>query len=166
MFDAASFDSFRFWVVGSLAGRPAETAALAAPLVATGAILAFALGPSLNALAMGEEAARGLGVRVGLVRVTAAVAVTLLAGASVAAAGPIGFAGLVTPHAARLVIGEDWRWILPACLLAGPALMLSADVAGRLIAAPDEIEAGVVLAFIGAPTLLWLVLKTPRRRAR
>lgn len=166
MTHTAAFESFRFWIVGALAGRPPGTLAMAAPFLLAGTVLALALGPALNALAMGEEVAVGLGLRLGLVRAGIAAAITLLAGASVAAAGPIGFAGLVTPHAARLVMGEDWRWILAACLVAGPLLMLSADIAGRVVAAPAEIEAGVVLAFIGAPVLLHLVLATGRRRGR
>lgn len=166
MTNPAAFDSYRFWIVGSLAGRPPEVLALTAPLVAAGAVTALALGPSLNALALGEDAARGLGLPVGRLRAILAVAITLLVGASVAAAGPIGFAGLVTPHAARLAMGEDWRWILPACLLAGPGLMLWADVAGRVIARPGEIEAGVTLAFIGAPVLLGLVLGGAAGRVR
>lgn len=166
MTNPAAFDSYRFWIVGSLAGRPPEVLALTAPLVAAGAVTALALGPSLNALALGEDAARGLGLPVGRLRAILAVAITLLVGASVAAAGPIGFSGLVTPHAARLAMGEDWRWILPACLLAGPGLMLWADVAGRVIARPGEIEAGVTLAFIGAPVLLGLVLGGAAGRVR
>lgn len=162
MVDTEVFDSFRFWIVGSIAGRPAEVVLAAAPLVAAGALAALALGPSLNALSMGDDVARGLGLGLGRVRAASAVSITLLAGTAVAAAGPIGFAGLVTPHAARLVLGEDWRWVMPACLLAGPALVLAADVAGRVIAAPGEIEVGVMLAFLGAPVLLHLVLAQRR----
>ncbi|MBT0771513.1 iron ABC transporter permease [Kineosporia sp. J2-2] len=158
MFDEDAFDSYRFWVVGSLAGRDDTVLLPLLPFVAAGVVVALLLGPSLNALATGDDTASSLGVRVGLVRVLCFVVLTLLCGAATAAAGPLAFVGLVVPHAVRLVAGADQRKILALSLIAGPALVLAADVIGRVVARPGEIEAGIVTAFVGAPVLLRLVL--------
>ncbi|MFC5187939.1 FecCD family ABC transporter permease [Actinomadura harenae] len=156
-----TFDTFRFWAVGSLAGRPPQVATWVIPFVVVGVLLAFATARGLDALALGDDVARGLGRNVGRVRLGAAVAAILLTGAAVAAAGPIGFVGLAVPHLARALVGADHRWTLAVSLLLGPALLLTADVLGRLVVPPAEVRAGVVTALLGAPFLLVLV-----RRAR
>jgi iron complex transport system permease protein len=127
------------------------------PLVAVGLLLALASGRSLNALALGEETARGLGQRTGLARFAVAFAVVLLAAAAVAAAGPIAFVGLTVPHAARALVGSDYRWIIPFATLLGAALLLGADVLGRIVARPEELQVGIVTALVGAPVFIWLV---------
>ncbi|ARD42195.1 FecCD family ABC transporter permease [Actinomyces gaoshouyii] len=165
MRDTQAFDSYRFWVVGSLEGRGAEVLAWVAPFLLVGLLLAMALGHALNALALGQEQASALGARVGAVRALALVTITLLCGATTAAIGPISFVGLMVPHALRLLLGADQRRILAASLIAGPALLLLADVVGRRLIWPDELEAGVVTAFLGGPVLIGLVLARPRRRA-
>ncbi len=159
------FDSYRFWVVGSLEGRGAEVLAWVAPFLVAGLVLAIASGHALNALALGEEQAAALGARIGAVRALALVSITLLCGATTAAIGPISFVGLVVPHVLRLLLGADQRRILAASLVAGPALLLLADVVGRRLIWPDELEAGVVTAFLGGPVLLALVLARPRGHA-
>ncbi|GAA2399443.1 iron chelate uptake ABC transporter family permease subunit [Actinomadura vinacea] len=155
--DAQTFDTYRFWAVGSLAGRPAEVALWVLPFLAAGTLLAFAVARGLDALALGDDVARGLGRNVGRVRLLAAVAAVVLTGAAVAAAGPIGFVGLAVPHLARGLVGADHRWVLAVSLLLGPALLLAADVLGRLIVPPAEVRAGVVTALLGAPFLILLV---------
>lgn len=157
LLDAQTLDQYRFWVTGSLAGRDAGVARQVAPFLAAGAVLALACARPLNALALGEDAARALGQRVGLVRLTAAAAVTLLTGAAVAACGPIAFVGLVVPHLARAVCGPDHRWLLPYSAVLAPVLLLGADVLGRVVARPDEIQVGIVTSFVGAPLLIALV---------
>ncbi|WP_333620153.1 FecCD family ABC transporter permease [Dietzia sp.] len=159
MYDTSAFGSYRFWVVGSVADRGTDVLLPVLPFVVVGLVLALSLGPSLNALTMGEDQAVSLGVRVGLVRGLAFCAVALLCGAATAAAGPIAFVGLVVPHVLRLLVGVELRRVLALSLVFGPSLVLCADLVGRIIARPGEIEAGIVTAFVGAPVLLWLLLR-------
>jgi iron complex transport system permease protein len=157
LLDEATLDRFRFWAVGSLAGRDVSVAVEMAPFVIVGLVGAVAMTRQLNALALGEDAARALGTRIGLVRFGAAMSVTLLCGAAVAAAGPVGFVGLVVPHMVRAWFGPDQRWLVPACALAGPALLLLSDVAGRVVARPGEVQVGIMTAALGGPVFVWLV---------
>ncbi|CAB1024102.1 iron ABC transporter permease [Corynebacterium diphtheriae] len=122
-----------------------------------GALLALAMGPTLNVLNLGAEAAQALGTNVGRANALGLVAITLLAGAATAAAGPIGFVGLVVPHVARSITGPDYKWVLPYSGLAGACLLLLADIIGRLVMRPGELQAGIVIALIGAPAFIWLV---------
>lgn len=155
--DQQTLDSFRFWVVGSLAGRGADVAWQVAPFIAVGVVLALANAPALNLLGLGEDVARGLGQRIWLARVVGLAAITLLAGAATAACGPIAFIGLVVPHVVRALTGPDHRWLLPGSALLGAALLLAADVIGRIVARPAELQVGIVLALIGAPFFIALV---------
>ena len=157
MSDVDALEEIRLWQVGSLAGRNAPVLEQVAPFIAVGALLALGFGRALNGLALGEEAATGLGQRVALTRGLILLAVTILCGAATAACGPIVFVGLVVPHVARAICGPDYRWILPYCLLLAPTLLLSADVLGRLVLAPGELEVGVVLGVLGAPFFVALV---------
>jgi ABC-type Fe3+-siderophore transport system permease subunit len=155
--DQQTLDSFRFWVVGSLAGRGADVAWQVGPFVVLGLVLALVNSPALNLLGLGEDIARGLGQRIWLARVVGLTAITLLCGAATAACGPIAFVGLVVPHAVRAVTGPDHRWLIPCSGLAGAALLLVADVVGRVVARPGELQVGIVLALIGAPFFIALV---------
>lgn len=160
--DSATFDRWRNWIVGSLASADPGVIVGVLPFVALGAALALGLTPSLNALALGEEAGQALGVHRGRTRALGAVAVTLLCGAATAAAGPIAFVGLMVPYAARMITGPDYRWLVPYSLLLAPILLLASDVVGRVATRPSEVGVGVVTAVIGAPLLIVLV----RRRGR
>jgi iron complex transport system permease protein len=155
--DQQTLDSFRFWVVGALAGRGADVAWQVAPFIAVGLVLALANAPALNLLGLGEDAARGLGQRIWPARVVGLSAITLLCGAATAACGPIAFVGLVVPHAVRAVTGPDHRWLIPCSGLLGAALLLTADVIGRVVARPGELQVGIVLALVGAPFFVALV---------
>jgi iron complex transport system permease protein len=155
--DVHTLDVYRFWSVGALAGRDASITAQVAPFLLVGLALAAANAPALNLLSLGDDVARSLGQRVALTRYTGLAAVTLLAGAAVAACGPIGFLGLIAPHMARALTGPDYRWLLPASGLAGAVLLLFADVIGRVVVRPGELSVGIVLAFIGAPFFIALV---------
>lgn len=157
LIDRASLEQYRFWVVGSLSGRDAEVVASIVPFITVGALIAFGLARSLNLLSMGEETARALGGRVGLIRAIAGLAIMLLAGASVAGVGPILFIGLVIPHVARVMFGPDHRWLIPGAALAGAALLLASDTLGRVIASPAEIQVGIVMAAIGGPAFVLVV---------
>ncbi|QFR97810.1 FecCD family ABC transporter permease [Streptomyces tsukubensis] len=155
--DDKTFDQYRFWQVGSLSGREAPVLWQALPFIVVGAVFALALGPKLNALSLGDDLARGLGQRVGPARLASAGAVVLLCGAATVVAGPIGFVGLVIPHAARIFTGPDYRWILPYSALLAPSLLLAADIVGRVIARPGEVQVGIVTAAIGAIPFIVLV---------
>lgn len=155
--NAATLDSYRFWAAGSLVGRGLSSAVVLAPFILVGAVLALAAGRTLNALALGDDLARGLGQNVVIARVAAAVAIVLLCGSATAMAGPIVFVGLAVPHIARWFTGPDYRWILVFSAVLGPVLLLTADVLGRLVAQPGEIQAGLVVAFLGAPVMVALV---------
>lgn len=157
LLDQRSLDAFRFWKVGSIAvaGMPLVVQVL--PFLVIGLALGLAGASGLNAVALGEDVARSLGHSVERVRVLGIAAITVLVGASVAVCGPIGFVGLIVPHAVRLITGPDHRWILPFSALAGAILVLLTDTVGRIVARPGEIEVGVMLALIGAPFFVVLV---------
>ncbi|MEV6265026.1 iron chelate uptake ABC transporter family permease subunit [Streptomyces sp. NPDC051784] len=155
--DRESYDRFRFWQLGALTARDADVLWQVAPFIAAGTVLALLLGPQLNALSLGDDLARGLGQRVGLARLTSALAVVLLCGAATVVAGPIGFVGLAVPHAARLITGPDYRWVLPYSMVLAPVMLLLADIVGRVIAPPGEVQVGVVTAAIGCVPFIWLV---------
>ena len=155
--DQQTFDQFRFWQVGSLNGRDLGVTVRVLPFLLVGGLLALALGRGLNTLAMGDDVARGLGARVGLIRVASALAVVLLCGAATAAAGPVGFVGLTIPHAARALVGTDYRRILPTSMLLAPILLLTADVVGRVVARPGEVQVAIVTAVLGAPVFVAIV---------
>ncbi len=157
LLDVETLDEFRFWVVGSLAGRPMTVVRQIAPFIIVGAVMALASGRVLNALALGDDVARSLGQRVGLARLFASTSVVVLVGAATAVAGPIGFVGLTVPHIARAITGPDYRWVLPYSAVLAPVLLLGSDIVGRLVARPGEIQVGIITAIIGAPFFIALV---------
>jgi iron complex transport system permease protein len=161
LLDEATLDQFRFWAVGSLAGRDLEVVGSIVWFIVAGAVLAIGLARPLNAIGLGDDAAAALGVKVGRTRAVAGVAIVLLCGTAVAAIGPIAFVGLVVPHAMRAIVGPDQRWLMIGCALAGPALLVGCDTVGRIIARPGEVQVGIMTAAIGGPAFVFLV-----RRAR
>jgi iron complex transport system permease protein len=152
--DTTAFNMYRFWAVGSLTGRGMETLERLWPFVLVGAVLAAALAHRLNMLALGDDVARALGQSVGVTRAASGATIVLLAGAATALAGPIALVGLAVPHAARRLVGTDYRWVVAMAALLGPVMLLGADVIGRLVLPQSELEAGVVAAAIGAPVLV------------
>lgn len=157
LIDTETFDRMRFWGAGSITDRPDGTIAAIAPFIVVGLVLAALCARPLNAMALGEEAARSVGLRVGATRLGVALAIALLCGAATAAAGPLMFVGLMVPHAVRWLTGPDWRWIVAYSAVLGPVIMLLADVLGRVVVIPAELQVGVVLPIIGAPVLIALV---------
>jgi iron complex transport system permease protein len=154
-----------FWLLGSLADRSWTHVALAAPFIVAGMALLFALGRDLEALTLGEDAARSLGVAVGRTRLLAVGGTAAAVGAGVAVAGAIGFVGLVIPHLLRPLVGQSPSRLLPASALAGAACLLAADIATRLVLPERDLKLGVLTALVGAPFFLWLVVSTRRRLA-
>ncbi|MFC3965710.1 FecCD family ABC transporter permease [Nocardia jiangsuensis] len=158
---ANAFDALRHWDSGALTGRGYDVIGETAPFVAAGLLAALVAARSLNALALGDDLARALGVHVGRARLLTAGALVLLCGTATAAIGPITFVGLAVPHIARRLAGPDQRWIVGFSMLLAPALVLAADVLGRIVLRPGEIPAGLITAFLGAPVLIWLA-RRPR----
>ncbi|MFP3719161.1 iron ABC transporter permease [Niallia circulans] len=156
-------DQFRFWQVGSVGAGNWDSISIFIPFLVVGILIALFSASGLNALALGDEAAKGLGVRTGTLRLVAAFGGVLLCGAATALAGPIGFIGLLATHVIRLIIGPDLRYIIPMSALAGAIILTISDVCGRIIGSPGELEVGVVTAFIGAPILILITMKAKMR---
>ena len=153
----------RFWQVGSTSGATWEGIFSVLPFIIVGLTLGILSTPALDALAMGDDIAMGLGVRTGVVRLVGALAGVLLCGATTALAGPIGFVGLMVPHTMRLICGPNLRLIVPMSAIGGAVLLTLSDVLGRLIGSPSELEAGIVTAFIGAPILIIIAMRAKVR---
>lgn len=148
---------FRFWQVGGVGGATWTSIGQVLPFLLVGLAICLICSSSLNTLALGDELAAGLGERVRTARLVSTFGAVILCGAATAVAGPIGFVGLVVPHMCRLLIGVDHRWLLPFCAVGGAVLLTAADVIGRVIARPEEIEVGIVTALLGAPFFIAIV---------
>ncbi len=148
-----------FWLAGGLDSTGWADVGLALPLIVAGSLVAFAFARDLNLMLIGEDDARSLGVRVGLVRNVLLVCASLITGAAVAFSGTIAFVGLVAPHAVRLVVGPDHRVQMPLSALAGGVFLLAADTISRTVASPAEIRVGIVTALAGAPLFVLLLIK-------
>lgn len=156
-------DQFRFWQVGSVGGGNWDSISLFIPFLLVGTLIAILTAPALNALALGDDVATGLGVRTATIRLLAALGGVLLCGAATALAGPIGFIGLLATHLIRLIIGPDLRYVIPLSALSGAIILTISDVFGRLLGSPGELEVGIVTAFIGAPILILITMKAKMR---
>jgi iron complex transport system permease protein len=155
--DQKSLNALRFWNSGSLAGVGFDVIWPVTAFIVLGLILALTTLPAINLLNLGDDVARGLGVNVALSRTVGIVAITLLAGAATAATGPIAFLGLMVAHVARYLTGPDYRWLVPCAGLLGAIVLLVCDIVGRLVVRPGELDAGVVVALLGAPFFAVLV---------
>lgn len=157
MLDVKALNELRFWQVGALAGRYWPVLVQAAPFLIVGILAAFACGRLLNGLSLGDDMATALGQRVTRTRVGLFVVVAVLCGAATAACGPIVFVGLVIPHVARAICGPDYRWVIPFTAVLGSIVLLIADIIGRVVAPPGEVQVGVILGVLGAPAFIALV---------
>ena len=156
-------DQFRYWQVGSVGTGSWDAISLFTPFLIIGMLIAVFTAPALNALALGDEAAKGLGVQTGTLRLIAAFGGVLLCGVTTALAGPIGFIGLLATHVIRLIIGPDLRFVIPLSAISGAIILSMSDVTGRILGSPGELEVGVVTAFIGAPILILITMKAKMR---
>ncbi|WP_455266139.1 FecCD family ABC transporter permease [Phascolarctobacterium sp.] len=145
------------WMVGGLAARSWPHVHIILPYAVIGLLLALASAAYLNILQLGDEMARGLGVNVEITRIAMTAIAALLAASAVSVVGLLGFVGLVVPHAARLLIGSDYRLLLPASALLGIAIVTLSDTFARVIFAPIELPVGIIMAFLGAPFFLFLL---------
>lgn len=161
--DQETLDQIRFWTAGSLAGREMPLLVQTAPIVLVGIIGSMLISRQITTISLGEDIAKGLGQNTLVVKIIAAVMVVLLAGGSVALAGPIGFVGLIIPHVARFIAGVDYRWIIPYSALLGAVLVTVADVAARIVLRPQELPVGIMMALLGAPFFIYLARWKVRR---
>lgn len=153
-------NAFRFWQVGSVSGATWDGISTVLPFLLGGLFISLFIAPALNAMALGDEVATGLGVRTGIIRMVSAFAGVILCGATTAIAGPIGFVGLMIPHVIRLIFGANMRIVIPMSAIGGAILLTISDIIGRSISSPGELEAGIVTAFLGAPILIMIAKKT------
>jgi iron complex transport system permease protein len=158
-----TLEEIRFWLAGSLAGRDFDLFLHVLPLMVTGLLLALLLGKQITTLSLGEDIAKSLGQQTVWIKLLAATSVVLLAGSSVAIAGPIGFVGLIVPHMVRFFIKTDYRWILPYSAVLGAILLLVSDIAARVLLKPQELPVGVMTAFVGAPVFVYLAKSKVKR---
>ncbi|MBM7069710.1 iron ABC transporter permease [Actibacterium sp. 188UL27-1] len=151
------FEALRVWLTGSLAGRPDQVGLWATGWLLAGLVTALGVARKITTLAMGEDTATGLGVDVAKLQMAVLFSVVALTASAVALAGPMGFVGLVVPHMVRLIIGYDYRLIVPWAAVVGATYMLLADIAARMLLAPIEVSTGLITALLGAPIFVWLV---------
>ncbi len=147
----------RSWQIGGVGGATFDRISHVLPFLAVGFVISLLSARKLNSLALGDELASGLGERVAIARAFSALGAILLCGATTAVCGPIGFLGLVVPHICRLLVGVDHRWLLPFSALCGASLLIAADIIGRIVSRPAELDVGIVTALIGAPFFIWIV---------
>lgn len=150
-------ETFRFWQIGGVGGATWDRIGIVLPVVVAGALITAVSARGMNALALGDDLAAGLGANVLRTRLVASAGAVVLCGAATAIAGPIGFVGLVVPHFCRLIVGTDLRWLLPFSAIIGAGLLVGADVIGRVVARPEEIAVGIITALVGAPFFIWIV---------
>lgn len=156
-------DQFRFWQIGSVGGAEWPNLGLSLPFLTVGLLVVLGCAPGLNALALGDDVATGLGIKVMTTRLVATFGAVILCGTATALAGPIAFVGLIVPHLIRLVCGTDHRWLLPLTGLAGALLLTIADTIGRVVTRPSELAVGILVPLIGAPLFIWIVRNTKVR---
>lgn len=152
-------DQFRFWQIGSIGGATTEDIILILPYFVLGFILALILSSHLNTLALGDETATSLGINVTRVRILASLSGVILCASTTALAGPIAFIGLMVPHMVRVFVGSDLKKLIPASVVCGASLLIIADLIGRVLGSPGEIESGIITAIIGAPIFIFIVRK-------
>lgn len=155
----AQLDQVLFWLAGSIQGRDIQMLWIVLPFICIGYLLTVIIAKQLNLLLLGEDVAKGLGLNIIRIKLMIVFVVILLAGGSVAIAGPISFIGLIVPHIARKIIGTEHQWYLPLAALLGAILLLFADIGARYIIMPQEVPVGVMTAFIGTPIFIYIVRK-------
>ena len=158
--DIDTLDAYRFWAVGSVSGRGMDVFWQVLPFIVVGLVLAAMSASTLNLLQLGDDVAASLGLHPMRHKVIGVLGVMMLTGAATAACGPIGFVGLVVPHVARHFAGVDYRWVIPYSGLIGGLLVVVADVIGRVVVRPGELQVGIVMALVGGPVFIYLVRRT------
>lgn len=161
LFNAERAGGILDFTIGSLSARSWQQIGQVGGYMVLAFLLAFFLGGKLNILALGDEVATGLGLRVERVRFLLIGTAALLAAAAVSVAGLLGFVGLIAPHIVRMLIGSDNRFLLPASALFGALMVVSCDTVGRIVMEPSELPVGIIMALMGPPFFLWLLRRHP-----
>lgn len=156
---AIVLDKFRHWSAGSIEGRGYDALIILVICVSIGLLSCCFLAKQFNIVMLGDDIAQSLGLNLKKIWLLAFFAIIILSGSATAAIGPISFVGLVAPHLARFLFGHDYRWLLPASALLAGLLLLSADIIGRIIIAPNEVAAGILALFLGGPFFVYAVTK-------
>lgn len=156
-------DEFRFWQIGGIGGAEWDRMSMATPLLLSGFLLCWFCARGMNALALGDDVATGLGENVVRTRLISSMGAVILCGVATSLAGPIAFVGLIIPHLCRLIMGTDHRWLIPTTAVAGAALILAADTVGRVITHPGEIAVGIIMPLLGAPLFIWIIRRQKMR---
>lgn len=159
----AALDQILFWLSGSIQGRKLDGLIAVLPYMIIAFMLCLYLASKINLLLLGEEVAQSLGVNIGVVKLLTAIVIIILSGGAVAVAGPIVFIGIVVPHIARFVTGNDYRWILPYSAVFGGILLIVADIVARYVVMPEEVPVGVMTAIIGTPFFVYIARKGFRK---
>lgn len=154
-----AFDQVLYWLVGSVEGRTMAMLQSVYPYMLIAWVGAFILSPHINILSMGDDVAKGLGQRTIYIKFITAVVIVILAGGSVAVAGPIVFVGIIIPHIVRFIVGIDYRWVIPYCAILGGILLVGADIIARFIVMPKEVHVGVTTAILGVPFFIYIARK-------
>ncbi|MFL0506073.1 FecCD family ABC transporter permease [Ureibacillus sp. 179-F W5.1 NHS] len=157
--DESALDQMLFWMSGSVQGRELAILLSVLPYIIIGVVIALVIASKINILTMGDDVAKGLGQRTGFVKLVTGLAIILLAGGSVAIAGPIGFIGIVVPHIVRTVVGIDYRWIIPYCAIVGGIFLVIADIGARYVLMPEEVPVGIMTALVGIPFFIYIARK-------
>lgn len=157
--DESALDQMLFWMSGSVQGRELDILLSVLPYIVIGVVIALTIATKINILTMGDDVAKGLGQRTGFVKLVTGIAIILLAGGSVAIAGPIGFIGIVVPHIVRTVVGNDYRWIIPYCAIVGGIFLVIADIGARYVLMPEEVPVGIMTALVGIPFFIYIARK-------
>ncbi|CAH0236925.1 putative siderophore transport system permease protein YfiZ [Peribacillus sp. Bi96] len=155
----ALLDQVLFWLAGSVSGRSLDNLIAVLPYLVVGWGLSLIMSGKMNVLSMGEDVAKGLGLNIVFLKLVLGLAIILLAGGSVAVAGPIGFIGIIVPHLTRSIVGIDHRWLIPFSGLFGAVLLITADIISRYILMPREVPVGVMTAIIGTPFFIYIARK-------
>lgn len=161
--DQKTMEEVLFWLTGSVEGRSMDVLFNVIPFMAAAWLICFILSNRLNIFSLGEEMAKGLGLNTDFLKIQMILLVVLLAGASVAVAGPIGLVGLIIPHLTRFLVGSEFKWAIPYNMVLGSIFLLLADIGSRFIIFPKEVPVGAVTAIIGAPFFIYIARKAENR---
>ncbi|MCM3227317.1 FecCD family ABC transporter permease [Terribacillus saccharophilus] len=164
LFNEESTQQILVWLAGTVAGTTWDDIEVMLPFTFIGLIASFLAARRVSVLALGDETSVGLGVSIFTTRILLIAIVIMLAGASVSVVGPIGFVGLIVPHIARYLVGNDYRIVLPYCVLIGAILLTVADISSRFVSFPSETPVGILTALIGTPYFIYLARSYKRRK--
>ncbi|KAJ52721.1 iron complex transport system permease protein [Clostridium tetanomorphum] len=161
--DQKTMEEVMFWLTGSVEGRSIESLKIVIPYMVVCWIICYLISGKLNIFFLGEEIAKGLGLNIELIKLQILILVVIMAGASVAVAGPISLVGIIIPHVTRALVGSEFKWVVPFSAVLGSIFLLLADIGSRFIVYPKDIPVGAVTAIMGAPFFVYLARKVENK---